>query len=172
MDKRGCSESTDDYFHQQLFQLQEVDVWQIGPMNDDFQALQDELRYMFLEYITDADRILLNNISTRDLQHMADERQKSLAMAIVRQGTTEAQHCLAKARQHRIRDEHAMLQAVLARHNQFRHAAPKSMAELEAHTQAMEVQLAQKERRQADMLADRAAMRLNDPKEPYGEQQV
>ena len=122
MDKRGCSESTDDYFHQQLFQLQEVDVWQIGPMNDDFQALQDELRYMFLEYITDADRILLNNISTRDLQHMADERQKALATIIVRQGINEAQHCFAEARQNRLRDEHAMWQAVLARHNQFRRA--------------------------------------------------
>ena len=65
-----------------------------------------------------------------------------------------------------------MLQAVLARINVFCRAAPMSKEELEAHAEVVNQQHAQEAQRQADILAERAALRLNGVGEPIGEQQA
>ena len=43
-------------FDARLCQLQEAEMWKRGPVNEDFKAGRDELRYMFLEYIENDDR--------------------------------------------------------------------------------------------------------------------
>ena len=99
------------------------------------------------------------------LQQMADERLKSLEVIPASWDGNDVQIRVAKEQHSRIHDELAMLQAALADVNKLGCAKRMNSEELEAHAKA-------EAQRQADILAERAAMRLNDVRVPYGEEQA
>lgn len=161
-----CWRSTqgDEVQSLRLQQLQRSSIWRTVPAAEDFQAMQDELRYIFAAYLANHD---FRNYDELELQRMeAQSRQALLAERPAEQGGEPESH-LSTMRQHRFEDELAILQKVQARHYIYRKLNRMSIEEMQAHKETVEQRFNQEKEQLQFAFREYQAMRENDKQEPW-----
>ena len=168
------AEHMDDYsFNERMTSIRNSPLWQTAPVGEDFRAVQDEMRYLLLRHIEGLDRKAL----------LRAKMSCSEAFAAIPDANiqTPDQQRVNQARQNRLLDENAILEASLE-HATLQHRGKQmSTTALRMHVQDLHQKQDREEERIAESMPELTDLRANvkpayldglrtfceDPQEPY-----